>query len=138
MVKKSHFSIVFSPCLTNKSQHARPRSTAAILFLTLLWWSSTQNTLRTPQFQGLKIDLCSYRRPNFFFRSAPVVRITKTNTILKRAVNKLFGVENTYNTKQTDKVSYKETASPFPCCSVNREYSWKKTQIEKKRILLYM
>ena len=76
-----------------------------------------------PQFQGLKIDLCSYRRPNYFFRSAPVVRIAKTNTILKRAGNKLFAVENTYDTKQTDKVSYKEIASPFPCCSVNREYS---------------
>ena len=25
-----------------------------------------------PQFQGLKIDLCGYRRPNYFSRSAPV------------------------------------------------------------------
>ena len=27
---------------------------------------------------------------------------------------------------------YKEIASPFTCCPVNREYSWKKSQIEKK------
>ena len=66
-----------------------------------------------------------------------IVRIAKTNTILKRPVNKLFAVENTYHdTKQTDKVSHKEIASPFPCCPVNHEYSRKKTQIEKKRILL--
>ena len=33
-----------------------------------------------------------------------VVRIAKTNIILKRAVNKLFTVENTYHeTNQTDK-----------------------------------
>ena len=61
-----------------------------------------------------------------------------TNTILKRHVNKLFAIENIYHdSKQTDKVNHKEIASPFPCCPVNREYSWKKTQIEKKRILLY-
>ena len=24
-----------------------------------------------PQFQGLKIDLCGYRRPNYFSKSAP-------------------------------------------------------------------
>ena len=53
-----------------------------------------------------------------------IVRIAKANTILKRLVNKLFAVENTYHdTKQTDKVSHKEIASPFPCCPVNREYS---------------
>ena len=53
-----------------------------------------------------------------------IVRIAKTNTILKHPVNKLFAVENTYHvTKQTDKVSHKEIASPFPCCPVNREYS---------------
>ena len=34
----------------------------------------------------------------------PIVRIEKTNTILKRPVNKLFAVENTYHdTNQTDK-----------------------------------
>ena len=55
---------------------------------------------------------------------AEIVRIVKTNTILKRPVNKLFAVENTYhNTKQTGKVSHKEIASPFPCCPVNRIYS---------------
>ena len=44
-----------------------------------------------------------------------IVRITKTNTILKRPVNKLFVVENTYHdTNQTDKASYKEIASPSP------------------------
>ena len=33
-----------------------------------------------------------------------IVRIAKTNTILKRPVNKLFTVENTYHdTNQTDK-----------------------------------
>ena len=52
------------------------------------------------------------------------VRIAKTNTMLKRPVNKLFSVENTYHdTEQTDKVSHKEIASPFPCSPVNREYS---------------
>ena len=52
-----------------------------------------------------------------------IVRIAKTNIILKRPVNKLFAVENIYHdTKQTDKVSHKEIASPFPCCPVNREY----------------
>ena len=44
-----------------------------------------------------------------------IVRIAKTNTILKRPVNKLFAVENTYHdTNQTDKASNKEIASPFP------------------------
>ena len=44
-----------------------------------------------------------------------IVRITKTNTILKRPVNKLFPVENTYHdTNQTDKTSHKEIASPSP------------------------
>ena len=62
-----------------------------------------------------------------------LARIAKTNTILKRPVTKLFEVENTYHdTKQTDKISYKEIASPFPYCPVNREYLRKKTQIEEK------
>ena len=53
-----------------------------------------------------------------------IVRIAKTNTILKRPVNKLFAVENTYyDTNQTDKASHKEITSPFVCCPVNREYS---------------
>ena len=44
-----------------------------------------------------------------------IVRIAKTNTILKRPVNKLFAVENTYHdTNQTDKASNKEIASPSP------------------------
>ena len=52
-----------------------------------------------------------------------IVRIAKTNTILKRPVNKLFTVENTYHDiKETDKVSHKEIPSSFPCCPVNREY----------------
>ena len=51
-------------------------------------------------------------------------RISKTNRIFKRLVNKLSAVKNSYHdTKQTDKVSYKEIASPFPLCPVNREYS---------------
>ena len=45
----------------------------------------------------------------------PIVRITNTNTILKRPVNKLFAVEYTYHdTNQRDKVSHKEIASPSP------------------------
>ena len=44
-----------------------------------------------------------------------IVRIAKTNTILKRPVNKLFAVENTHHdTNQTDKASHKEIASPSP------------------------
>ena len=67
------------------------------------------------------------------------MRIAKTNIILKRPVNKLFAVENIYHdTKQTDKVSHNEIAFPFPCYPLDREYSRKKTQIEKKRILLYI
>ena len=62
-----------------------------------------------------------------------IVRTAKTNTILKRPVNNLFAVENIYHdAKQTDKASHREMASPFPCCPVNREYLWKKTQIENK------
>ena len=52
-----------------------------------------------------------------------IVRIAKTNTILKRPVNNLFAVENMYHdTNKTDKASHREIASPFPCCSGNREY----------------
>ena len=44
-----------------------------------------------------------------------IVTIEKTNIILKRPVNKLFTVENTYhNTNQTDRASNKEIASPSP------------------------
>ena len=69
---------------------------------------------------------------DFEIRGA-IVRITNTNTILKRPVNKLLVVENTYHdTNQTDKASHIGIASPFPCCTVNREYLRKKTQIEKK------
>ena len=34
---------------------------------------------------------------------------------------------------------YKEIVSPFTCCPVNREYSWMKSQIEKKKkqIMVY-
>ena len=68
-----------------------------------------------------------------------IVRITKTNTILKRPVNKLLPVEYTYHdTKLTDKVNHKDIASQFTSCPVNCEYSWKKTQIENKRIMLYI
>ena len=53
-----------------------------------------------------------------------IVRIGKTNAILKCLINKLFSVENIYHkTNQTDKASHKEIASPFPCCPENREYS---------------
>ena len=52
-----------------------------------------------------------------------ILRIAKTNTILKRPINKLFAGENTYHeTKQTDKVSHKEIGSTFLCCPMNREY----------------
>ena len=64
---------------------------------------------------------------------AAIVRIAKTNAILKCPVNNLFAVENIYHeTSQTDKASHREIASLFPCCPVNREYLWKKTQIEEK------
>ena len=32
-----------------------------------------------------------------------LVKIAETNTILKRPINKLFTIENTYDTNQTDK-----------------------------------
>ena len=52
-----------------------------------------------------------------------IVRTTKTNTILKRLVNKLFAAENIYHdTNQTNKAIHREIASPFPCCPVNHEY----------------
>ena len=55
-------------------------------------------------------------------RREPIVRITETNTILKRPVNKLFAVGNTYHdTNQTDKVDHTEI--PFPYCPLNAEYS---------------
>ena len=61
-----------------------------------------------------------------------IVRITKTNTILKRPLNKLFAVESTYyDNNRTDKTSHREIASPFLCYPVNREYSLKKIQIEE-------
>ena len=42
-----------------------------------------------------------------------IVRIAKTNTILKRPVNKLFAVENTYHdSKQTDKSQRDSPPSP--------------------------
>ena len=44
-----------------------------------------------------------------------IVRITKTNIILKRSVNELFAAENTYHgTNQTDKASHTEVASASP------------------------
>ena len=47
--------------------------------------------------------------------TGPILRIAKTNTILKRPASKLFAVENTYNdTNQTDKPSHKEIASASP------------------------
>ena len=56
---------------------------------------------------------------------------------MSRKINSSLAVENTYDTNQTDKASHKEIASPFPWCPVNREYSWKKNQIEKRPIVLY-
>ena len=47
-----------------------------------------------------------------------IVRIEKTNTILKRPVNSLSGVENMYHdNNQTDKASHGEIASPFSLLS---------------------
>ena len=44
-----------------------------------------------------------------------IVKITKTNTILQRPVNKFWAVEKTYHdTNQTDKVSHRGVASPSP------------------------
>ena len=52
-----------------------------------------------------------------------LMRIAKTNTILKRPVNKLFGVENTYHdTNQADKASHREITSHSSCYPVNCEY----------------
>ena len=46
-----------------------------------------------------------------------IARITKTNTIVKRPVGKLFAVENTYyDTNQTDKASHREIL-PLPLLS---------------------
>ena len=46
-----------------------------------------------------------------------IVRITKTNTILRRPVSKLFAVENRYHdTNQTDKASHREIL-PLPLLS---------------------
>ena len=43
-----------------------------------------------------------------------IVRIAKTNTIIKRPVNNLFAAENIYHdTNQTDKTSHREIASSF-------------------------
>ena len=51
---------------------------------------------------------------DFKIRGA-IVRIAKNSTILKLPVNKLFAVKNTYHdTKQTEKASHKEIASPSP------------------------
>ena len=47
-----------------------------------------------------------------------IVRIAKTNAILKRLVNSLFGVENIYHdNNQKDKASHGEIASPIPLLS---------------------
>ena len=47
-----------------------------------------------------------------------IVRIAKINTILKRPVNNLLGVENIYHdNNQTDKASHAKTASPFSLLS---------------------
>ena len=51
---------------------------------------------------------------DFKIRGA-IVRIAKNSTILKLPVNKLFAVKNTcHDTKQTEKASHKEIASPSP------------------------
>ena len=46
-----------------------------------------------------------------------IVRIAKTNTILKRPINELFAVENTYHyTNQTDKAIHKEVFPSLLSC----------------------
>ena len=48
-------------------------------------------------------------------RDSEIRGIIRTNTILKRPVNKLFAVENTYHdTYQTDTASHKEIGSAYP------------------------
>ena len=101
------------------------------------------NSLKT-NVNNIVLDFCEKLPRNFWrivivMRVLPsrdseirgaIVRIPKTNTILKHPVNKLFAVKNIYHgTKQTYKVSHKEIASPFPCCPENREYSQMKTHI---------
>ena len=93
-----------------------------LLTATRIWWSAVFKMIK---FKFLFNTPCR----DSSIRGA-IVRIVKTNAILKRPVNQLFTVEKTYHdTKQTDKVNHKEIASDFPCCLVNCEYSWKKTQI---------
>ena len=44
-----------------------------------------------------------------------IMRVTKTNTIFKLSIYKLFAVENTYHcTNQIDKASHREIAFPTP------------------------
>ena len=104
----------------------------------------TQRTLKL-NINSLKINvtdvvLVFYEKvTRSFWRIAKVTRVVpsrdseirgeivinvKTNTILKRPVNKLFAVENTHHgNNQTDKASHREIASSFPYRPVNREYS---------------
>ena len=96
-------------------------------------WDTTNIKIkyRLPRINVNDIALVFYEKvPRHFWRIAivtrvlrsrdseirgAIVRIAKTNTILKRPVNKLFAVENTYHdTNQTDKASHKEIASPSP------------------------
>ena len=75
---------------------------------------------RQGAFQRIAIVTPVLPSRDFEIRGA-IVRITKTNTILKRTVNKFFAVENTYHdTNHTDKASRRKIASPFPRCPVNR------------------
>ena len=91
MVKKIHFPLSFSSCLTCGSTSGLQIKTYVCetyekalkefhfkLFLALALASgATRPCLGVsehppnPQFQGLKIDLRGYRRPNYFSRSAP-------------------------------------------------------------------
>ena len=56
-----------------------------------------------------------------------IVRIAKTNTILKRPVKNLFAVENTYpDTNQTDKV--REQVQPLNITNIKLLIKFHKTQ----------
>ena len=62
-----------------------------------------------------------------------IVRIVKTNTILKRPVNSLFGVENIYHdNNQTDKSSQGEIASLFSLLSCESWIFMKENPDRKK------
>ena len=59
-LKESHFKLFLALALASGA--TRPRL-------------GVSGHLPKPQFQRLKIDLCGYRRPNYFSRSVPAVNV---------------------------------------------------------------